>query len=133
MGGVISKYPDLFRRLAIALYETDVEVCVLSDMSDRNKLVTMLRANGFDEIMLPEERILQADYVTHGEMCKRVVCEEQDIVLLIDDHPGYVASGNFLRLLAMPDQETPYYHDTWKALPGETFGRVKPHKSLGKG
>src|SRR5271170_7067970 len=104
MGGVISKYPKVFRALMSALEDDEsVRIYVLSDMDNRERLITLLRDNGFDSAMLPEKRILQADYAAHGEHCKRIVCEEQNNAMLIDDFPGYVASGKFVRLLVMPE------------------------------
>lgn len=79
----------------------------------------MLLKNGLDTPF-----IYSADYKTHGENCKKVLCEHLCIDILIDDFIGYIAEGDFVRLLVMPDPRKPYYSDDWKTDGSEgDFGR----------
>jgi hypothetical protein len=128
VGGVLSKYPHIFKPLLLALRDAaDVEVHVISDMHPKEKIGMMLLENGID---LRHSRVHSADYRTHGEMCKAILCHELGIDILIDDFPGYVASGNHVRLLVMPHPTEPYYHDDWKTdgSEGEFGRRVRPTK-----
>jgi len=128
VGGVLSKYPHIFKPLLKALHcVADVEVWIISDMHPEQKIIDMLQLNGVSFLM---HHVRSADYKTHGEMCKAVLCKELGIDLLIDDFPGYVASGNHVRLLVMPHPMEPYYHDEWKTDGSEgSFGRrVRPTK-----
>src|SRR5438552_1728563 len=110
IGGVISKYPDIFRTLLRVVdagsYEFEswfgmCEVHIISDMYPLDKLLTVLRDNGFD--FINPSCVHSADFAKHGERCKAVLCEELGIDLLIDDHPGYVTDGKHVRLLVMPN------------------------------
>lgn len=84
----------------------------------------LVRDNGYD--ILPE-RILTADYATHGEMCKAKVVAEHDIAVLVDDFPGYVANTTAVNLFVWPDPTRPYFHDDFKTDGTEgTFGRRRP-------
>ena len=128
VGGVLSKYPHVFRPLIHALLKADdIEVHIISDMHPKEKIGLMLLANGID---MMHSRVHSADYQTHGEMCKAILCKELGIDLLIDDFPGYVAMGDHVRLLMMPHPTEPYYHDDWKTDGSEgVFGRrVRPTK-----
>lgn len=135
VGGVLSKYPDILRPLLDLLCfrgfdpRYGIETHVISDMHPREKIEAMLRLNGID---VRPENIHSADYATHGENCKAVLCEELGIDILIDDFPGYVAQigSPRLRLLVMPDPSQPYYADEWKTDGSEgAFGRrVRPTK-----
>ncbi len=131
IGGVISKYPHLFRPLVRALQESDyTEVHVLSDMP-LEKCSAFLVDNGF---RIVPGRIHSCDYATHGEMCKAVKMRELGIDIMIDDFPGYLAEGAPIRLLVMPDPHRPYYHDEWKTDGSEgDFGRRKQHPSEANG
>ena len=121
VGGVISKYPSLFKTLIKELSKTKIEVFIISDMHPISKITDMLALNGIE---LPAGRVISADYQTHGELCKSVVCKELGIDILIDDFIGYVAEGEHLRLLAMPNPKMPYYSDDWKTDGSEgNFGR----------
>jgi len=128
IGGVLSKYPDQFRILIDKLQapgrtglETPIEVYVISDMHDIDKMHQMLTDNG---IRVDKAKVYSADYKEHGEFCKTHLCNQLQIDILIDDFIGYVAEGNFIRLLSMPNASLPYYHDTWKTDGNEgDFGR----------
>lgn len=126
IGGVLSKYPDVFRPLIniLVLTQSVVEVHVISDMHDKDKMLKMLYSNA---IRVPQERVHSADYKTHGEGCKAELCRELGIDILIDDFAGYVSVPDAppVRLLVMPDVSKPYYHPTWKTDGSEgDFGRT---------
>lgn len=109
VGGVLSKYPGVFRALVNA---PGVEAHVVSDMHPPEKIIAMLVANG---VSVAPERVHSADYKTHGEGCKAVLCERLGLALMIDDFVGYVADPvpGTVRLLVMPDSSLPYYADEW--------------------
>jgi hypothetical protein len=126
IGGVISKYPDFFRKFIDQLIPTDIEIYIVSDMHDKDKMIRMLNMNG---ICVPDERVISANYAEYGEHCKTKVCEDLGLDVLIDDFIGYVANGKHMRLLVMPNADEPYYHDSWKTDGGEgDFGRRRKGK-----
>lgn len=126
IGGVISKYPDLFRKLINTLNGTDITIYIVSDMHDHTKMVHMLAING---INIPSERVISANYAEYGEHCKTKVCDELGLDVLIDDFIGYLANGKHVRLLVMPNGDEPYYHDSWKTDGSEgDFGRRRKGK-----
>ena len=140
IGGVLSKYPDVWRPIVDLLCfrgvdsRYGIETFVISDMKPHAKAVAFCHDNGF---MVPPERICCADYAQHGELCKAILCRELGIDVLIDDFPGYVATvgSPLLRLLVMPDPTIPYYDDSFKTDNSEgDFGRRKrnPMKSFGE-
>lgn len=122
IGGVLSKYPDIFRDLIKRMVRAGVDVFVITDMHDMDQIEGMLTLNGF-ESLLPFTH--SADYDTHGEGCKAELLRELKIDLFFDDFIGYVTAGGCpVRCLVMPDASRPYYHDSWKGVPGEPeFGR----------
>jgi hypothetical protein len=132
VGGVLSKYPQVFRPLLYNLYLAStegysaehVEVHIISDMHPKEKILEMLKMNDLGFIYY--DQVHSADYATHGEKCKAILCEQLGIDLLIDDYPGYVADGKHVRLLVMPNTSESYYHDDWKTDGSEgDFGRRK--------
>ncbi len=128
VGGVLSKYPAIFRPIVAALQAApDVEVLILTDMTDPQKVAEVLAGNGF---VVPLERIFCADFACYGEACKAILLEELQVDVFVDDMPAYLAQGCPVRLLLLPDLERPYYHDDWR-IPGESgdFGRRRPHHS----
>ncbi len=134
VGGVLSKRPDVFRPLLRALEGADgdgIEVWIISDMHPVEKIIDLLELN---HMPCPLGQVRSADYKRHGEMCKAVLCEELGIDILVDDFPGYVATGRHVRLLVMPSPHEPYYHDDWKTDGSEgNFGRRNPPESKGPG
>lgn len=129
IGGVISKYPELFKGLINAVCnvrhdsEDKVEVHIISDMHPKELMVDMLKQNGVD---LPCGQIHSADYNKYGEGCKAELCRELGVTVLIDDFIGYVGlpGAPIVRLLVMPDASLPYYSDNWKTNGKEgDFGR----------
>lgn len=120
VGGVLSKHKSI-RDLYVALSNSStVQIFVISDMHPIEKITSMLELNG-----LPfKDNVYSADYSIHGENCKRVLCEELGIDILIDDFMGYVIQGKHVRMLVMPDPNEPYFADDWKTDGSEgNFGR----------
>ena len=124
IGGVLSKYPEQFRMLYDILSASPLaEVFVISDMHPLDKMLIMLHDNGFQ---IDYRHIFSADYETHGEACKAVLCEELGIDMLIDDFIGYLSDGHHVRLLVMPDSSKSYYAESWVTDGSEgDFGRRK--------
>lgn len=125
VGGVLSKYPDVFRPLIEVLHFAGggVEVYFISDMHPVVKIVDVLRLNTIPCLI---HRVHSADYTTHGEECKAVLCEQLGIDILIDDFPGYLATVGkpLVRLLVMPDPTRDYYAQEWQTDGSEgNFGR----------
>lgn len=121
IGGVLSKYPEVFKPLVHALQASGtVDVFVLTDMHDHEQSVRFVRGNGYD---VPAENVLNSDYNTHGEDCKRVIIEERGIDLHIDDFPGYCAHEACVSLFVWPNSSRPYYDDSFVAEGGGDFGR----------
>ena len=119
IGGVISKYPRLFKEL-IEICRGKIEVFIISDMHPVDKIHSMFLLNGITDV----SGVYSADYSKYGENCKKILCEQLGIDILIDDFIGYVAEGNFIRLLVMPNPTLPYYADEWKTDGSEgEFGR----------
>lgn len=123
IGGVVSKYPEIFRPLIEALQAScKVEVYFLTDMTDKQAALKMLRMNG---IHVEDKFVLTAPYPQYGEACKSVVSRRNELHVHIDDFPAYVAEGAAVRLLLMPDISRPYYARDWLTDGSEgTFGRV---------
>jgi len=123
VGGVLSKYESI-RLLYSNLFHNNQGIYpfVISDMHPVDKTKNMLKLNN-----LPfNDNVYSADYETHGENCKKVLCEQLEIDILMDDFVGYVAQGKHVRLLVMPDPNEPYYSDNWKTDGSEgDFGRRK--------
>ncbi len=142
VGGVLSKYPSIFKPLLAALHlgRSDVEVFIISDMHPVEKVIDMLERN---KVCFYKHRVRSADYKTHGELCKAMLCMELEIDILIDDHPGYVAVPGTppVRLLVMPDPNLPYYasnksreEEYWHTDGSEgDFGRRNPPESKNPG
>lgn len=126
IGGLISKYPDIFRPYIAALVAGGVEVFVITDMPDHAAVVRLLDENGFG--MIEPERVLVADYNAHGELCKAVLLKRHRISIFHDDHPGYLTEDVCpVRLLAMPDPRRAYYAPEWRTGDDAAdFGRRVP-------
>ena len=126
IGGALSEYPRILRQLIDVCTSGGIEIYILSDMQDHDKMVVTLSANG---INVPPNRVISANYAAHGESCKAVASKELNLDVLIDDFIGYVATPEAppLRLLVMPDPSEPYYADEWITDGSEgNFGR-RPH------
>jgi len=123
IGGVLSKYPDVFRPMVEALQKGGAEVFVLTDMTDHDLSTKFVRDNGYD---IPPERVLCADYRAHGDGCKAVLIEQFEIQLHVDDFPGYCAHSKSVNLFVWPNPDLPYYHDDFVTHGAEgSFGRRK--------
>ena len=134
IGGVLSKYPDIFRPMVHALVAGGAEVHVLTDMHKRDETLSMLRGNEFIPPIL-EEHVHNSDFETYGESCKAVLLRDLKIDMFMDDFPAYVASGCPVRLLVLPDLSRPYYHDSWitSGTEGEFGRRCKVNRFLHSG
>ncbi len=127
IGGVISKYPDVFQSIIDAFEfadNNDIVPYIISDIHPKEKILAMLRLNN---IIIPADRVHSADYNKYGEACKAELCKQLEIDVLVDDFIGYVApDGAPIRLLVMPDASRPYYANEWKTDGSEgDFGRRK--------
>lgn len=133
IGGVISKYPAVFREIVCSLLEScRGEVYVITDMHDKASVLKQLSDNGFG--MIPPINVYCADYDRHGEFCKAILLRDLGIDVFVDDFFGYVQWDSQLgpapvRLLMAPDGFKPYWADDWKCEGGE-FGRRRAAKDL---
>lgn len=82
IGGVLSKYPEVFKPMVETLQRGGAEVFVLTDMHDHEQSVRFVQGNGYN---IPSDHILNSDYDTHGEDCKAVLIKEHGIDIHIDD------------------------------------------------
>lgn len=127
IGGVLSKYPHVFKPLMEALQKGGIDVFVLTDMHDHEQSVRFVQGNGFN---VAEDHILNADYSEHGEDCKASVIEKHGIELHIDDFPGYCANTKCVNLFVWPNPEQSYYHNDFKTDGTEgDFGRRRKAKA----
>lgn len=127
IGGVLSKYPDQFRRLIERLMDprptfNNVEVFIITDMHDIDEVYEMLVLNGFGRIK--KTNVYCADYKTHGEGCKAELLRELKIDLFFDDFLGYMMLPcDTIRCLIIPDPHKPYWHESWETKDKSDFGR----------
>ncbi len=133
IGGVLSKYPEIFKAMICKLGDLPArragnaswDVFIISDMP-KPKIIELLTLNGLIEEIAPAN-IYSADYDQHGEGCKAVLLHELGIDLFFDDFIGYTAvPAPTVRCLLMPNAELPYYADSWKLPPSDEaqmFGR----------
>jgi hypothetical protein len=75
-------------------------VFVLTDILEKGIAQELLKKSGYS---FPPERILCADFATHGERCKAVLIKENGIDVLVDDYPGYCADSGAVSLFVWPD------------------------------
>lgn len=142
IGGVISKYPGQFAEIAYAVLRYDPErindpldcyyrgnqAYVITDMHPKEQVIETLKLNHLCPNPFREDRIYCADYATHGEFCKAILCKQLGIHVFIDDFGGYLQWDNSfgpapLRLLVMPDGFKPYWAPDWKTKDDSDFGR----------
>jgi hypothetical protein len=125
IGGVISKYPDEFRRIIKVFQDTpDISVYVITDMHDRTEVLKQLKDNNIE---VDDFMVYCADYEKHGEFCKAVLLRDLRIDVFFDDFAGYVQwDSSFgpapIRLQVMPNGFKPYWSPDWKCS-GPEFGR----------
>lgn len=127
IGGVLSKYPEEFKKLTKQLWMYRNDIYVITDMHNKEDVLKQLRTNGFDEEIIPNENVYCADYATHGELCKAVLLRDLQISMFYDDFIGYTMwPPHFgpapIRCLIMPDAYRPYWAPEWKCESGD-FGR----------
>jgi hypothetical protein len=132
IGGVISKYPEIFKSLIRALNcasnedVEDIDMFIITDMHKMDEIRKTLELNGLSQYF-PAENVYSADFEQYGEACKAVLLKSLDIDLFFDDFPAYVSEGDeTCRCLVMPNITKPYYSDAWKT-PTDVglFGRRK--------
>ena len=140
IGGVISKYPDVFRNLINVLDQhwADLGVYIITDMHNKDEVIKILKDN---HIIVDEDKVYCADYEKYGELCKAVLLKQLSIDIFVDDFVGYTSWDSSLgeapiRLLVMPDPFKPYWHKDWKTNDKSGFcGRncyVKPKDLRGE-
>ncbi|MDQ3834306.1 MAG: hypothetical protein M3315_11900 [Actinomycetota bacterium] len=123
IGGVLSKYPQVFRPFVAVLQAGGAEVYVLTDMHDHDQSVRFVQGNGYD---IKPENVLNSDYAEFGELCKAKIIRDMGIDIHVDDFPGYCAHSECVSLFVWPNPSEPYYHDEFKTDGSEgTFGRRK--------
>lgn len=126
IGGVLSKYPNVFRPIIEALQLGGIEVFVITDMHDHAQSVKFVQGNGFN---IPADHILNSDYATHGENCKAITIEKNHIDVHVDDFPGYCAHTKCVSLFVWPNPEQAYYADDFKTDGSEgEFGRRRKQR-----
>ena len=107
IGGVLSKYPEVFKPMIEALNAHPAfEVHVLTDVP-APRSIELVHKNGYQ---VPAERIHTANYPLHGSNCKARKVEELGLALLIDDHLPYLENVKAMRLHVMPDSSKPFFH-----------------------
>lgn len=108
IGGVITRFPDIFYKLIHALHKSEeVELCIITDMPIDIALKYVKKYRVLD--VVEKENIRHADYSKYGDNCKKILCERLGINILIDDHFGYVHNAPELGLFVVPRPEKPYY------------------------
>lgn len=105
IGGVLGKYPGVFLPLIAALQSGGAEVYVLTDIPEKETAHTHLAKYGYS---FPADKIVCADFATHGERCKAVLIKEYGIDVLVDDHPGYCTDSGCVALFVWPDPHLSY-------------------------
>lgn len=124
IGGVISKYPNEFRKLITCLVYP-FELHVITDQHPKEEVIKVLYDNNFGHFQ--KEYIHCADYEKYGGFAKAVILKELAIDIFIDDFDGYLQwDSSFgpqpILLKVQPDAFKPYWHDDWKTEGGD-FGR----------
>jgi len=131
LGGVLSKYPDIFKKLLFSFDPRYIDVYIISDIHPKEKILEALALNYFDNF-INSDNVFSADYDKYGEAAKAVLCKELEIDIFIDDFIGYLSDkGAPVRLLVMPDSSRPYWSDDWKTNDEVDFGRRKYNESAG--
>lgn len=124
IGGVLSKYPELMIEMIDSLLASGNQVYIVTDMHPIEEVRRTLEQNWIRCDLI--QAICVADYAKHGEACKAIICRDNGIDVLIDDHPGYLVwpwpEPAPLRLRVEPDPRRPYWAPGWKCEGGE-FGR----------
>lgn len=129
IGGVLSKYPYIFKPMIFALVKGGAEVHVLTDM-EKEKALRILAMNDLGPEVIPEMWVHFADFARYGDPCKDLIITRIGIHVHIDDYPGYLAAGDYgVRLMVWPSNQESYYSSEWKTDGSEgEFGRNRPSK-----
>ena len=119
IGGVLSKYPKEFKEVISHFAGEHENIFIITDQHPKQEVLETLRINGFDFILA--DNVYCADYAKYGEMCKAIILRDLKIDILVDDFMGYLqwdySWGKApLRLLVMPDAQSPYWKEDWELL-----------------
>lgn len=126
IGGVLSKYPDVFNKFIESL--GNCFLFCITDQHPKEEVIKTLLNNGFGR-WFGINNVFCADYEKHGNMCKAVLIKELELDMFIDDFDGYLQWDSTLGkqpilLKIMPDAFQPYWSDSW-ICDGAEFGRRK--------
>lgn len=126
IGGVISKYPTVFRKL-IRFAPDFWKIYIVTDQHPKDEVNKILFENN---INIAYSEIYCADYEKYGNMAKAVLIKELAIDIFIDDFDAYLQWDSSLGpqpilLKVMADAYKPYWADSWKTAEGSDFGRRK--------
>lgn len=149
IGGVISKYPDIFKKL-ISKFCVH-EIYIITDQHPKEHIIKVLEDNKFTrseyvdvknvetQIVtetnkkiytgIQPENIYCADYEKYGNMAKAILIKELNLDIFIDDFDGYLQWDSSLGpqpllLKVQCDAFKPYWSELWKQDGGD-FGRRK--------
>ncbi len=110
IGGVISKYPDEFRFLLLALSKVpEIEIYIVTDMP-RDVAKDLLTKNN---IPWSEKRLLCGEWGDHGDKCKSVLMRKHRIEIMVDDRLDYIFGGVKIGLMVVPRTHRKYYAPSW--------------------
>jgi len=149
IGGVISKYPEVFwdimQRFRFPMHRScdgdwgdEIKnIFIITDQHPKDSVIHILRNNGFiydgvsdlNFVTVLPENVYCADYEKYGNMAKAILIKELGIDIFIDDFDGYLQWDSSLGpqpllLKVMPDVYKPYWADSWKCNDSD-FGRRK--------
>lgn len=135
VGGVISKYPNEFKRIISSFnYENEsssghgiIDLYIISDIFPIDYTWQMLVKNGIS-YYFDKKNVHSANYEKYGNMAKAVLIKELNLDIFVDDFDGYLQWDSSLGtqpllLRVMPDAFKPYWSDDWRC-DGE-FGRKR--------
>ena len=132
IGGVISKYPKVFKSLIKTFQEKygTENIYIITDQHPKEYVLASLRMNGigFDGMEERFQLVRCADYDKYCNMCKAILIKELELDIYIDDFDGYLQWDSTLGpqpllLKVMPDAYKPYWHETWNTEGESSFGR----------
>lgn len=128
IGGVISKYPQIFTPIINALSKDGHLIYIITDMHSYEDIYDMLDKNN---IPYNDDNftVISSDFNKYGEACKSILGKNLELDLMIDDFPAYLQETAKCNLLVLPNIKEPYYHDDWKTNGKEgDFGRRKKNE-----
>lgn len=149
IGGVISKYPEIFwdimQRFRFPMHRScdgdwsdEIKnIFIITDQHPKDEVINLLKNNGFiyngehdtNFVTVLPENVYCADYEKYGNMAKAILIKELRLDIFIDDFEGYLQWDSSLGpqpilLKVQPDAFRPYWSDNWNCDGGE-FGRRK--------